>query len=154
MDDPYRDPETVTCPACGSALRGFHGRLCCDGCGGVMLELVDLTEQIANGVGAQPLLSFVDHGKGTRKCPRCGELMCASRLVAAVGELHEKLKPQLDRCTVHGVWFDADELAKVLELVQRDLLPRGHATLFQILETLIQMWGRPISNREYDKPKQ
>jgi hypothetical protein len=98
-----------------------------------------VTAEIANDVGAQPLLGFVDHGKMTRKCPRCGELMHASRLTAAVGELHEKLKPQLDRCLVHGVWFDNEELAKVLELAHKDLLPRGHATLWEIVTGLVEM---------------
>jgi Zn-finger nucleic acid-binding protein len=136
MTDPYRDAQTLACPACSAALREFNGRLCCDACGGVMLPLADLTAAIADDVGAQPVLGFIDHGKWTRKCPRCGEIMHASRLTAAVGELHEKLKPQLDRCLVHGVWFDNEELAKVLELVHKDLLPRGYPSLLDFAEAL------------------
>jgi Zn-finger nucleic acid-binding protein len=142
MADPYRDAPTLVCPACSAALREYNGRLFCDACGGAMLTLADLTAQISDDLGAQPLLGFVDHGQWTRKCPRCGVLMHASRLTAAVGELHEKLKPQLDRCVVHGVWFDDAELAKVFELVHKDLLPKGHATLWEILTTMIENYGR------------
>jgi len=147
MSGPYRDPEILVCPACEAGLRAFvRGRLCCDACGGVMLPLADLTNAIAEDVGRPPVLAFVDLGRRARKCPRCNELMHESQLTAAVDELQERLEPQLDRCIEHGVWFDADELAKVLEVVRRDLLPRGRVTLKGIVEGLVDMeagyWSR------------
>ncbi len=44
---PYRtSPDPPACPACGAGLRDFSGRLCCDACGGILVDLADLTASI------------------------------------------------------------------------------------------------------------
>lgn len=46
------------------------------------------------------------------KCPDCGELMNRNNFARASGVI-------VDICKKHGVWFDADELPKIVEFIQK-----------------------------------
>jgi Zn-finger nucleic acid-binding protein len=141
MSDPYRDSEPLACPACNAALRSFHERLCCDACGSVMLELDDLVAAITEIIGDGPALKLV-HGKpGARACPRCKHAMASCHLDVEITEHHRELKPTLDRCASHGVWFDTDELADILTVLHRSAEPPSHATVRQIARTMLVSFG-------------
>jgi len=116
MADPYRDP-TLKCPACDATLRAFLTRQVCDGCDGMLLTLEDLAGGIHDLTSITPTFAYRDEQPGARCCPHCRTAMTRCRLVLTLEEGTEKPRPELDRCPAHGIWFDAEELAKVFEKV-------------------------------------
>lgn len=50
-------------------------------------------------------------------CPDCGQLMNRSNFARSSGVI-------VDLCKQHGVWFDADELPKILEFIKRGGIDR------------------------------
>jgi hypothetical protein len=96
-----------------------------------MLGLVDLTTAIEQLTRIAPEVKFIDDpmrnmgDAGKRRCPHCAAAMTTCRLDVTLLEERPKLKPELDRCEVHGVWFDNEELAKVLEVLRRAVSPKG-----------------------------
>ena len=154
---PYREsPEPPPCPACGAGLRDFRGRLCCDACGGMLVELDDLTaainDHLQQQTGAPSTLRFVDVEAGNRTCPRCNAPMTTCHLVVDVNTKHPKMRPTLDRCATHGVWFDANDLAEVLEALQHAAELPSHASLRHIVQTLFETYGRPVTYRSKWRP--
>ena len=118
-DDPYRDAD-LACPACRDArLRPYRGRHVCDRCDGIQLGLADLGDAIRDLVGIEPALAFVDERPGSRRCPQCKLAMTTCHVTVTIEDDAIKTKPILDRCPDHGVWFDTEELAAVLERVYR-----------------------------------
>jgi hypothetical protein len=115
---PYRDSQ-LACPACAAGLRRFRDRLCCDGCSGIMLGVDDLEVAIRELTGTTPELGFTGDAPGARPCPCCQTAMVRCRLDVWLMDERPALRPELDRCDGHGVWFDAEELAKVLEVLRR-----------------------------------
>jgi uncharacterized C2H2 Zn-finger protein len=112
----FRDDDAPTCPRCKSALDDLgKSRLACghggrdgEGCG-VLVREDALIEAIVDGTQTTPdefSLDFkADDDPGVViDCPRCGVPMKHHLLY----EMH------VDRCADHGVWFDGDELGKVL----------------------------------------
>ncbi len=59
----------------------------------------------------QPSISYVP-------CPDCKELMNRSNFARSSGVI-------IDLCKQHGVWFDADELRKILEFIDKGGLARS-----------------------------
>ena len=91
-----------------------------------MLELDDLTTSIRELTGiVDPTLVFVKEAPGKRACPRCTRAMTACHLDVRLGGEHPKLRPELDRCEAHGIWFDTDELVKIFELLHRAVWKHG-----------------------------
>lgn len=126
-DDPYRDGD-LACPACRDArVRPYRGRHVCDRCDGIQLALSDLGDAILDLTGVDPALAFVDEQPGTRRCPLCKLPMTTCQVRVTLEDEVIKTKPTLDRCTDHGIWFDTDELAAILERVHRK-----HARLYTV----------------------
>jgi len=125
MAGPYRDQDLV-CPACHATLRVFCRRLCCDACDGILLELADLTTSISELTGLDPGIGFLGERLGARVCPHCTRTMSVCRLDVTLMNQRPTLRPALDRCVAHGVWFDATELAKVFEVLHRAVSPHGY----------------------------
>ena len=126
MSDVFRD-QNFKCPACPGALREFHSRLCCDACDGMMLTLEDLSRAIIDLTGIAPSYEYVDAEPGVRPCPRCVSPMSVCKLRVTVEDELAKPRPKLDRCVHHGIWFDGEELATVLEKVRAKVSPKGSA---------------------------
>lgn len=147
MSDPYRDADPSVCPACAASLRTFHDRLCCDACGGMMLELDDLATAVTEIVGDEPALKLVGGHPGTRACPRCRHPMSTCHLEVDFADHPSRLAPTLDCCRSHGIWFDTDELATILAALYRSTEPPSHATLRQIARTLLENYGHKILPR-------
>ena len=53
-------------------------------------------------------------------CPECGQLMNRSNYARSSGVL-------IDSCKQHGVWFDSDELPRIIEFVRAGGLDRARA---------------------------
>lgn len=124
-------PSPSACPAC-SPPRLLHSRpfpeppanvLECDGCGGLWLsrELWSTLElrarrEAAPATGARA--AAVPAGAVVyRDCPVCGAKMHRRNYGGRSGVL-------VDQCGRHGLWFDADELARALDWIRRG----GHET--------------------------
>jgi Zn-finger nucleic acid-binding protein len=58
-----------------------------------------------------PVISYVP-------CPDCGDLMNRSNFARSSGVI-------IDMCKAHGVWFDADELPKIIEFINKGGLSRA-----------------------------
>jgi Zn-finger nucleic acid-binding protein len=115
MTDPYRDPHQA-CPACKVSLRAFRGRLVCDRCEGMFAPIADLAFAIEEITGVVPVFEYARDRPGTRPCPECGGSMIAFKLIVKLEDEVAKAAPELDRCGLHGIWFDQDELAAVFEV--------------------------------------
>jgi hypothetical protein len=116
MGMPYRDQER-SCPACSAPLRLYQDRLCGDACNGIMLTLADLSHAVYDMTSLVPELEWKSEHPGKRSCPECKERMTVCKLVIRLDGHAEHPKPQLDRCTTHGLWFDHEELAAVFATV-------------------------------------
>lgn len=129
-------PGEKSCPACDDRKLAHRsvGELAlleCPGCAGMWLEgarferLLEKTrERIGSGEDASPEMprraaasrGSRHHGaKGARlyrSCPDCSELMHRRNFGKRSGVI-------LDICTDHGVWFDLEELDRVLAWVRK-----------------------------------
>lgn len=110
----------MRCPRCADALREVHRDPLhldvCVGCGGVWLEGVTLSVfasalrrqpgavAAAQAASAQALCTFVPDPDRIG-CPRCRATMEITQHPSGVA---------LDVCRHHGVWFDRDELERVV----------------------------------------
>jgi hypothetical protein len=137
MSGPYRDPELWSCPACGSSLRPYGKRLCCDACGGIMLTPDDLLRAIHAHTRTRARLRLVVGDDGARRCPRCQAQMAVCHLEATLEGHEPELTPELDRCVEHGVWFDVDELATIFEAARKATEPGG-GSLADLVRTIIE----------------
>lgn len=116
MSDPYRDPQ-LKCPACKATLRAFQTRQVCDACNGIMMSIEDLAQGVHDLTSIVPTFEYKDEQPGARLCPHCSTAMLQCKLRIVLEDEVEKPRPDLDRCTAHGIWFDHEELAKVFEKV-------------------------------------
>ncbi len=119
-----------TCPDCKTALQAFQtgaGRLlACERCGGQLVThalLRALLEQREVLGRAAPSLD-VPRGNPLsapvryRACPSCAQLMNRKNFGGTSGIV-------IDVCSLHGSFFDAGELPRVLEFVRRGGLSRA-----------------------------
>jgi Zn-finger nucleic acid-binding protein len=139
-----RDSDVVSelaCPACKARL--FHSAVGdahldqCHSCGGVWagqseFEKIAADHEERGGVlGALP-------GEGPRgpiqaeeihyrPCPLCQKLMNRTNYGRTSGVI-------LDVCKDHGLWFDRDELRRVLEFIEKGGLDKNRARELQDLE--------------------
>lgn len=94
----------LACPACRAPLAYQGDRWSCATCRGVFVEneaLVAMIREMALAPWELPALT----GKpGDRACPICTTPMNIEQLKG----------PTIDRCDVHGVWFDDAELEQTL----------------------------------------
>jgi hypothetical protein len=94
--------------------------LACDGCGGIWLDN-EMTQQLVKGILARRVFVVALEGEAARGstsahpyrevptggCPACREPMTRVRTTRA---RHGIDGLELDICTAHGTWFDAEEL--------------------------------------------
>lgn len=93
----------------------------CIKCDGIWADATTFETVCADRERQSAVLGFMDQRtvKGALltkisyvKCPECGELMNRSNFARASGVI-------VDICKKHGVWFDADELPKIVEFIQK-----------------------------------
>jgi Zn-finger nucleic acid-binding protein len=101
------DGLRLSCPVC-SAMTDLTlqvGRWACRGCDGLFVEYRTL-EAMVQEITHQPWHVPVADGRaGKRACPVCSSKMLVETL--------ERIT--IDRCPSHGMWFDREELASMLE---------------------------------------
>jgi Zn-finger nucleic acid-binding protein len=103
----YRD-SFEKCPRCGVELVDARSVRGCRACGGLWVKEPILTEMILTMLPPRPLsrlvLAVIDRSGAPIGCPTCGDGMEST-------SIHDVI---LDRCTKHGIWFDASELQEAL----------------------------------------
>jgi len=126
MGDPFRHRSGL-CPVCGSALRPFGARLCCDRCEAIFVTADDLRASIEEVIVLPCALSITDHGEGALRCPECGGAMAHCKIVVTLDDMTAKPKVELSRCAAHGLWFGEGQLAEVVYAAERAFprVPRG-----------------------------
>jgi Zn-finger nucleic acid-binding protein len=120
----------LACPSCEGEQRLVSRRLGeltaleCGRCAGLWIDneafrlLAERARQgevPAGDHGGLPVGSMAAEapaGRLYRPCPRCGKLMHRRNYARRSGVI-------VDQCKEHGVWFDADELERVLEWIRR-----------------------------------
>lgn len=123
------DPEELSCPECKRPFQAFGGRGGrlgdCAECGGQFVEhglLEELIErrEVHRPVLVRPPAPANPLSKPVRylKCPRCAAMMNRQNFGGTSGIV-------VDVCTLHGVWFEAGELPRVLAFVQAAGLERA-----------------------------
>jgi len=132
---PYPEGSQLECPDCKLPLQAFRagaGELhACERCGGQMVmhgllrSLVEQREVLGSALPAgadtprgNPLTDPVRY----RPCPICANLMNRKNFGGTSGIV-------VDTCALHGTFFDAGELPRVLEFVRRGGLAKARAVL-------------------------
>ncbi len=104
------------------AVRG--SQLACEGCNGALVPDDDLRRMITEAsklaitdeASGDYVLTDAKTGEAARTCPRCTTVMTKQLLRDIT----------IDRCAVHGIWFDGNELAGLLNKYGLDIA-RVHA---------------------------
>ncbi|HEY6079710.1 MAG TPA: zf-TFIIB domain-containing protein [Polyangiaceae bacterium] len=132
---PLAEQSRLVCPDCQRPLEAFSaesGTLhACQSCGGQLVShgllraLLETREVLGRTVASvvdaprgNPLTSPVRY----RPCPACSQLMHRRNFGSTSGIV-------TDVCSLHGSFFDAGELPRVLEFVRRGGLQRAKAEL-------------------------
>ena len=120
----------MNCPVCKTALAAAGRTYRCQKCDGAWVAadvVVPMMEQSASTLVELPWRANTeDH---VRACPACGKDM----ETVALGTV------ALDRCELHGVWFDARELAEVLHQAKKFRAePHPHESLVGRLVKLVK----------------
>jgi Zn-finger nucleic acid-binding protein len=96
----------LTCPVCAGQPLVFAGeRWACERCEGAFVENAALVEMVIAMTGVPWELPAVAGRPADRKCPACAALLVREQVETV----------EIDRCAAHGIWFDRDELRKLLE---------------------------------------
>jgi Zn-finger nucleic acid-binding protein len=150
------------CPDCkGPLMKAAVGGIelsQCHRCGGLWLSR-ELFEQVAaSREGRGMVLGALpgDGAKGVvapgdvhyRPCPACGHFMNRINYGRISGVI-------LDTCKHHGLWFDKDELRRVLEFIEKGGLDKSRE--FQIRELdekkRLAEAAKPLPSAQWDGPR-
>jgi Zn-finger nucleic acid-binding protein len=103
------------CPRCGHDLEPTPGALACKACHGVWVSEAEIERRLRERCRTDPgPLIFADGPGPVLPCPVCWDPMAPRSLEGVT----------VDRCSKHGVWFDADELERTMRAAQARLPPR------------------------------
>lgn len=133
---PVPSPSELGCPDCKVPLHAFQASvgelLACEQCGGQLVPhallraLIEQREALGRAVpspAATPRNPLADPVR-YRPCPSCSQLMNRKNFGGASGIV-------VDVCALHGTFFDAGELPRVLDFVRRGGLAKVSAALGQ-----------------------
>lgn len=105
----------------------------CRGCGGLWLDHRVFAQLQRHEAANAPMMlrlselprpSSTPHAKTYIPCPECGSLMNRRNFAGCSGVI-------VDECRRHGVWFDAGELATIMQFIRDGGLDRARAKLEQ-----------------------
>jgi Zn-finger nucleic acid-binding protein len=120
VNDVYRTAAMI-CPACASPLREYQKRYCCDGCGGMLIEVADF-ESACLDMSSAAKVEIFERAPSTAEhppiCPVCSQAMSTCRV--RVGK--NKVGGAFSTCERHGLWFGAGVLAGVFARIGRTIV--------------------------------
>lgn len=127
----FTDEKVGECPRCERPLESLRiGATAvreCMGCGGFWTGAetfeslcADKEEQAAvlNFIGTQTFENRPETAVTYVPCPDCKQLMNRSNFARSSGVI-------IDLCRQHGVWFDADELPKIIDFIDKGGIARA-----------------------------
>lgn len=113
------------CPRCSQRLEllriGGTSLSQCKKCDGLWADVETFESVCADREKQSAVLGFIGERKTIAEplanisyvpCPNCKQLMNRSNFAQASGVI-------IDTCKQHGVWFDAEELPKIIEFIQK-----------------------------------
>jgi Zn-finger nucleic acid-binding protein len=125
------DKNAGECPRCNLPLHVLRiaeiNIRDCEKCGGLWAGVQTFENLCANKEQQSSVLGFVSNQKHQIEqpgeisyvpCPDCKNLMNRSNFARSSGVI-------IDLCKKHGVWFDADELPKIIEFINGGGLARA-----------------------------
>jgi Zn-finger nucleic acid-binding protein len=152
--EPVAQSSNLVCPDCQEPLKAFadvNGTLhACERCGaqlvshGLLRALLESREILGNAVGSvvnAPRVNPLSTPVRYRPCPACRQLMNRKNFGSTSGII-------VDICSIHGSFFDAGELPRVLEFVRRGGLLRAKA------QAQAQLGARPAATAGLHGPSQ
>lgn len=116
----------------------------CEGCGGTFVDRVSLETLITDRDRQVKLQHALSHGDDLvlpvpgvdavkyLRCPECSVLMQRRNFGRVSGVI-------VDVCKIHGTWFDAEELRRIVEFVQRGGLDKMRKQEIDALEREIEV---------------
>lgn len=159
--------EAKDCPACGAKAPPASGPLACPSCrvplsarvrdqvrlsgcpacGGVWADPVSFkrlcedrkaqTAYLGEGVSSPKTHDPSAHGIVYRPCAECGEMMNRINFAGSSGVV-------LDACKPHGVWFDAQELSRIVAFIRAGGLDASREKELRRLEEELQRLRRGV----------
>lgn len=93
----------------------------CESCDGLWLDVATFKNICADREKQSAVLGFLNDRTARADmmtkvnyvpCPDCGDLMNRNNFARASGVI-------VDMCKRHGVWFDADELPRIVEFIKK-----------------------------------
>ena len=124
-DEVVSQKGDIRCPVCKMEMEysalGDVGVSNCLRCGGTWIERETFENLTADreqrglvlmGLGSNVESAVPEQSISYRPCPECGHLMNRSNYARISGVI-------LDTCKSHGVWFDRDELRRVLSFIEK-----------------------------------
>ena len=127
----FTDEKVGDCPRCKRPLDSLRIEATsvreCMGCGGFWTSAETFESICANKEEQSAVLNFINTQSFDAKaataisyvpCPDCKQLMNRSNFARSSGVI-------IDLCKQHGVWFDADELPKIIEFIEKGGLARA-----------------------------
>jgi len=133
-------PTALPCPRCKLPMEhktlGGTPLLSCDKCAGLWIGAhafekicADREQQAAvlgEMLGPAPTVSF-EQNLRYLPCPQCRQLMNRVNFAHSSGVI-------IDICKAHGIWFDRDELRKIVEFIRAGGIDRARAIEYQKLK--------------------
>jgi Zn-finger nucleic acid-binding protein len=136
----FTDEKVGDCPRCKRPLESLRIEATpvreCAGCGGLWTTADTFESICANKEEQSAVLNFINtqsfEMRGTASinyvpCPDCKQLMNRSNFARSSGVI-------IDLCKQHGVWFDADELPKIIDFIDNGGLSRAREKQKMALE--------------------
>ena len=126
------DEKPGDCPRCKrnleSLMIGSTPVRECTSCGGLWTSVKTFESICADKEEQSSVLAFISSRSPDRQtqpapvnyvpCPDCGQLMNRSNFARSSGVI-------IDLCKQHGVWFDAGELPKIIDFIEKGGLARA-----------------------------
>jgi Zn-finger nucleic acid-binding protein len=162
VDVQEHGPAGLKCPECRQPLVkatvGGVDLSQCHRCGGLWL-----TRELFEGVAADreergAVLGALpgDQAKGPialeavhyRPCPQCARMMNRTNYGRISGVI-------LDTCKDHGLWFDKDELRRVLEFIQKGGLDKSRELQIRELDEKKRLAeaSKPLPSAQWEEPR-
>ena len=128
------EPRDAACPRCASSkleallIDGVALDRCL-GCGGLWLDHRVFAHLQRNEASNAPMMARISQlpqpGATARRrhyipCPECKSLMVQRNFAGCSGVI-------IDECRAHGVWFDAGELASIMQFIRDGGLDKARA---------------------------
>ncbi len=134
------DENVGDCPRCKRPLESMRIEATavreCMGCGGLWTNAETFESLCADKEQQSAVLNFIARQSFDSRatsaisyvpCPDCKQLMNRSNFARASGVI-------IDLCKQHGVWFDADELPKIIDFIDKGGLARSREKQKMALE--------------------